>query len=109
MKLMPSRTQIVCLIVLAGVGLVITLMPHWGAPHFRYTGSDPNHQVWNLGWPLTTCIYDAAHSPHFFIGPFGYAYNVVVLPGFALLYGVLVAWNNRRGLLRDSNEMEAAH
>ena len=109
MKLMPSRTQIVALFALAAVALVLALMPHWRAPHFRYTGSNPEHHVWNLGWPLATCIYDSSHAPHFFVGPFAYAYAFVAILGFVLLYSVFVAWNNRRGMLLETSEVEAAH
>ena len=108
MKLMPSRIQIVALTVLAVVALALALMPHWGAPHFRYTGSDPDHPVWNIGWPLATCIYDSTHSPHFFVGPFAYVYAFAGILGFVMLYVVVVAWNNRRGTLREPTELEAA-
>jgi hypothetical protein len=58
--------------------LVVDLFPHHGAPHFRYTGSDPAHSVWNLGWPLALFIYDPRSGMH--VGPFAY----LVLP-FQLL------------------------
>ena len=107
MKLKLTRNQIVALIVLAVIFAVLVLMPHWGAPHFRYTGSDPEHNVWNLGWPLATCIYDSAHSPHQFFGPFAYAYAFAGIIGFTTFYVVFVAWNHR-GSLRTSTEMETA-
>ena len=108
MKLMPSRTQIVALCMLAVVGLVLALVPQRGAPFFRYTGSNPEHHVWHFGWPLATCIYDSSHAPHLFVGPFAYAYAFVGILGLVLLYYVFVAWNNRRGLLLESSEVDAA-
>ena len=105
---MPSRSQTVALLGLLAVALVFTLMPHFGAPYFRYTGSDPDHHVWNLGWPMVTCIYDSAHAPHFFVDPFAYVYGVVGILGFALVFGVLIVWNNRHRVLQSSNQVEAA-
>lgn len=48
------------LILLAYVGLcLLTLfIPNYGHPNFRYNGSDPNHDVWNFGFPLSSFIYD---------------------------------------------------
>ena len=82
--------------------LVIALFPHFGAPHFRYTGSDPNHDVWNLGVPIATCIYDSATTPNFFIGPLAYLYAIAAVFGFMTLYAVMVAWNNRHLFLGTS-------
>jgi hypothetical protein len=107
MKLAPTRNQILALTVLAVVFVLLAFMPHWGPPHFRYTGSDPGHHVWNLGWPLATCIYDSVHSPHLFAGPFAYAYAFAGLVGFTVLYIAFVGWNHR-GTLRASTEMETA-
>ncbi len=107
MKLTPTRNQMVALIVLAAVFAILAFMPHWGAPHFRYTGSDPEHNVWNLGWPLATCIYDSVHSPHLFVGPFAYAYVFAGAFGFMMLYAGFVAWNHR-GTLQASTAMETA-
>ncbi len=107
MKLTPTRNQMVALIVLAVVFAILAIMPHWGAPEFRYTGSDPAHGVWNLGWPLATCIHDSAHSPHLFVGPFAYAYAFSGAVGFSMLYAAFVAWNHR-GTRRVSTAIEAA-
>lgn len=96
------------LFVLAGVALVLAFMPNHGAPDFRYTGSDPDHHVWNFGWPLATCIYDSSHSPHFFVGPFAYLFVFLGFGGFTSIYAVFVAWN-RCGMLRTTAEMETTH
>ena len=47
---------------------VVDLLPRFGAPYFRYTGSDPAIHVWNLGWPLAVAIFDPRSGFH--IGPF---------------------------------------
>jgi len=36
--------------------LMVDSFPHFGPPQFRYTGSDPNTHIWNLGWPLATAL-----------------------------------------------------
>lgn len=50
--------------------LIVDLLPHHGAPDFRYTGSDPESAVWDLGWPFTLFIYDPRNGLH--VGPFAY-------------------------------------
>ena len=67
-------------------------VPRYGAPEFRYTGSDPAHHVWNLGWPVTLTIYDSRSGIH--IGPFLYAvvpFQVVLVSVIALA----LAFRNR--------------
>jgi len=99
MKLLPTYNQILALMALAVWLIIGSLSPHWGAPFFRYTGCDPNHHVWNLGWPLATCIYDSANSPYFFVGPFAYIYAVAGALSFTGLYVGFVAWNRFGHLL----------
>lgn len=53
---------------------VMDFFPRHGAPWFRYTGSDPAVEVWNLGWPMVLSICDQRSGLH--IGPFLY----VVVP-----------------------------
>lgn len=67
----------------AALSLFLVAWPHFGSPYFRYTGSDPNIHVWNLGWPFATAIWD----PHFGlqIGPFAY-----ILPPILLGLGIVV-------------------
>ena len=48
--------------------LLVDLLPTFGAPFFRYTGSDPSLAVWNFGWPLAELIYDRRSGFH--IAPF---------------------------------------
>lgn len=62
-----------------GFCLLLGFFPHYGPPHFRYTGSDPANEVWNIGWPLATMIWDDQCGLE--IGPFAY----IVLP---LLIGI---------------------
>lgn len=56
--------------------LAIDFFPTWGPPEFRYTGSDPSRNVWNIGYPLALMIYDSKVTPSFVFGPFA----VLVLP-----------------------------
>ena len=77
---------------------LFALFPHFGAPHFRYAGSTPDQHVWNLGWPLATCIYDPKTSPHLFVSPMAYIYAMIGLSLPTFGYFSFCAWNNR-GLL----------
>ena len=64
---------------------LLDFVPRHGAPEFRYTGSDPAQQVWNLGWPVALTIYDSRSGIH--IGPFLYAvvpFQVVLVSVIAL-------------------------
>lgn len=49
--------KIACGVYIA-ICAIIDFLPSYGAPHFRYTGSDPDIQVWNIGYPLAFFIYD---------------------------------------------------
>lgn len=71
----------VLVFVLACVAM--NFFPHYGPPHFRYTGSDPAHEVWNLGWPLALFIYDPANGFH--IGPSA----SIVLPAQLLILATI--------------------
>ena len=55
------KSVVVAIVV---VCLIVDLLPHHGAPDFRYTGSDPAHAVWDLGWPLALFIYDPRSGLH---------------------------------------------
>ncbi|QDU53895.1 hypothetical protein [Aeoliella mucimassa] len=67
--------------------LAVDFIPHHGPPLFRYTGSDPEVHVWNIGWPLGTAIYDPRYGWHW--GPEAF----VVLPlQVVLLLVAITAW-----------------
>ena len=72
-----NRWTLVCALYLC-ICLVIDFCPSFGAPYFRYTGSDPSVHVWNLGWPLALAIYDSKSGLH--VGPF--AFIVIGLQAF---------------------------
>ncbi|WP_294223555.1 hypothetical protein, partial [Prosthecobacter sp.] len=55
-----------CLALFILAVLVFDFLPSFGPPFFRYTGSDPKHLVWNLGWPIPWIIYDSVNPPHWF-------------------------------------------
>ncbi len=67
--------------------LVVDFLPHHGVPHFRYTGSDPAYQVWNLGWPLALFIYNPRSGIH--VGPFAYVVLPLQLFVAAVILGVM--------------------
>ncbi|QDT51133.1 hypothetical protein Pan258_52160 [Symmachiella dynata] len=98
-------------IILLSVGfaiLLISVFPTFGPPNFRYTGSDPNRFVWNLGWPLATCIYDADAPPFFFVGPFAaYVCAFAVSAGLVLAYAMMFVWNNCRALMAKAKINDA--
>ena len=100
-----TRLQMIALFCLIGCAILLAFMPHAGAPHFRYSGSDPAHHVWNLGWPLATCIYDPATSPYLFVGPFAAVLSVTAIVGCVSVYGAFAMWNNRR-LFQTKMEMK---
>jgi len=45
-------------ILFLGIAFFLFLLPTYGSPYFSYTGSDPDHYVWNFGWPISSIIYD---------------------------------------------------
>jgi hypothetical protein len=80
-------------IVAAVLGFaLIDLFPRHGPPNFRYTGSDPAHEVWNLGWPMALAIYDPQSGIH--LGPF--LYVVVPLQVLFILPIAVTVWFNQR-------------
>jgi hypothetical protein len=56
------------------VCLILDFFPYHGPPNFRFNGSDPSFEVWNLGWPLAMAIYDSRSGFH--VGPV----TIFVLP-----------------------------
>jgi hypothetical protein len=66
--------------------VVIDLFPRHGPPDFRYTGADPAHEVWNLGWPQALAIYDSQSGIH--PGPALY----VVVPAQAVLASLIAVF-----------------
>jgi hypothetical protein len=70
--------------VYAGLCFVLGFFPTYGSPHFRYTGSDPSVEVWNLGWPVATIIWDPRTGLH--VGPFAYVlFPILILVGIAAI------------------------
>lgn len=74
--------------------LTVDFFPSFGPPHFRYTGSDPATQVWNLGWPLVTAIYDKRSGLH--VGPVGGVLFAIQAIGLAALTAVVIAASRTR-------------
>ncbi len=97
MKFRPTQLQVISLASVGILLLVFSLFPTFGAPHFRYTGSDPSHHVWNLGWPLATCMFDPQSPPYFFVGPLAIPYAIAATVAFSIAYMLLFLWNNLGG------------
>lgn len=79
MKLLRSRKLIGVFLLFC----LLDLIPRSGGPYFRYTDSDPEFKVWNLGWPVPLAIFDPRSGIH--IGPFVY----VIIPLQLLLIFLL--------------------
>ena len=58
------------LLTVAVVIFVLNLFPHYGTAHFRYTGSEIEREVWNIGPPIALAIYDPETVQRSHIGPF---------------------------------------
>lgn len=82
------KKLLVLSIVYAVLCLTVLLFPRHGSPEFRYTGSDPSYEVWNLGFPAACFIYDDrvgfAHGPSVYIAIVFLIMSMlfVLMPGF---------------------------
>ncbi len=76
---------------------IIDFYPTFNVPQFRYTGSDPNHFVWNIGYPEALFIFDNDTSPFIFTGPmFFIALPIQILILIAVyVVRILFKTNNR--------------
>ncbi|MGB4929496.1 MAG: hypothetical protein WBP43_05975 [Chitinophagales bacterium] len=85
------------IIFLAIIFAIIDFYPEFNVPQFRYTGSDPNHFVWNIGYPLALFIFDNENSPFIFAGPvFFIALPIQILIIMAVHFArILIKKNNR--------------
>ena len=63
--------------------LVAAVWPRYGAPDFRYTGSDPSRHVWNVGWPVAVVIHDPDAGLH--VGPLALVVGAVLAMGVVIL------------------------
>jgi len=71
--------------------IVMDFYPEFKNPDFRYNGSDPNNEVWNLGFPIGLFIYDSNNSPNLFLWPLSY---VVLLIQSIIIIGLLWYYRN---------------
>jgi len=98
--LRSRKYWLIILGVYVAVCFVFGLFPHHGPPHFRYTGADPDFNVWNLGWPLATMIWDARSGLH--IGPFAYVlFPALFVLGVAILALAMLLRGVSSGAGRD--------
>lgn len=88
MKKDCKKRWVIFLAAYVTVCLVIDFYPIYGRPNFRYTGSDPSIEVWNIGWPLSTMIYDDSSGIH--ISPFAYVLFLLELTILALSYALIM-------------------
>jgi len=84
--------------VLIVVCALVDLFPRHGAPWFRYTGSDPAVEVWNLGWPLVLLIFDPRSGLH--IGPFFYVVVPFQLVVISVIGVVFAFWTRHNKALQ---------
>jgi hypothetical protein len=82
-------------VISAVIFLAMDFAPRHGPPDFRYTGSDPERIVWNIGWPCAWAIYDPQSGVQ--IGP----WLIISLPPqvffLAFLHGLTMMWPLIRG------------
>jgi hypothetical protein len=72
---------------------VLDIFPRHGPPYFRFTGSDPAQQVWNIGWPIALGIYAPGSGLH--LSPFFFA--VLCVQAAIGLIGLIIFVRNRNG------------
>ena len=77
--------------------LILNLIPHYGAPWFRYPGADPDFDVWNMGWPLPLAIHDSRSGLHVF--DLAHFVLLALLTGLGILAAFLRAANTIRRLI----------
>ena len=96
MRIIRSKRHLRFLVLLILIFGIIDFYPYYGPPFFRYTGADPNHHVWNFGWPLTWTIYDNDTPPYWITSPPQVYYFVFTAQGIALPVFLLVVWMLRK-------------
>ncbi len=87
-KKVAKKRWAILLAAYVTICLVIDFCPTYGRPHFRYTGSDPSIEVWNIGWPIATMIYDYSSGIH--VGPFAYVLFPLELIILAFSYALIM-------------------
>ena len=88
MSKIANNRRTILLVVYITISLIIDFYPTYGRPHFRYTGSDPSIEVWNLGWPIATMIYDSTSGIH--VGPFAYVFFPLQFVILAFSYALIM-------------------
>lgn len=75
--------------------LFTDLFPSYGAPQFRYTGSSPERDVWNLGWPLAMFVLDPNSGLH--VGPLAFvALSIQLILALPLIWLAISARRQSR-------------
>jgi len=89
MQIIQTKLHICSLVLLILIFGILDFYPYYGPPFFRYTGADPNHHVWNFGWPISWTIYDDDTPPFWIKSPPLVCYLVLITQG-GLLLGLLL-------------------
>ncbi|HEY1052430.1 MAG TPA: hypothetical protein VGE39_21820 [Prosthecobacter sp.] len=96
MSIFRSKPLALFLALLLLIFAVIDFFPTYGPPFFRYTGSDPNHHVWNFGLPFAWTIYDKDTAPFWITSP-PMVYGVIfLLQGSVVISCLLIPWLLRK-------------
>lgn len=96
MPLITSKSHLAFFAFLMLLFGIIDFFPWHGPPAFRYTGSDPSHHVWNLGWPIPWIIYDEIHEPCWFAWLGTRLYGLFVAEGAIVALCLLLLWVVRK-------------
>lgn len=105
MSLFHSKTHLFIIALLLLVFGVIDLLPSYGPPFFRYTGSDPKHLVWHFGWPIPWVIYDEINPPCWFAWLGSRALSIALIFQAAIVGACLiVSWMIRKKAPDDPSQ-----
>ncbi|MEQ9279541.1 MAG: hypothetical protein RLN83_08580 [Balneola sp.] len=74
------------IVLLLLVNSIVFLFPRVGPPAFRYTGSNPETDVLNFGFPFTQLIYDSSLDFPFVFGPLAGLTAILCLLVSTLIY-----------------------
>lgn len=83
----------ILLLTLILINSIILFYPRFGSPSFRYTGSNPEAEVLNLGLPIAHFIYDSSQDFPIIFGPLAEIVILVCFMTSILIYKFNVILN----------------